>query len=379
MQILIVGGGVLGTMHAVEAVRRGHHVVQLEREAEARGATVRNFGLVWVSGRAPGELPVTLRARELWERLGGLVAGVGFRACGSLTVLRTEAEVAVAKQAAGGPDAEQREFDLLDPAGARLRNPALRGEFLGALWCGRDAAVESRVALPAIRAHLVATGRYTFRPGVEARRCVTRSGGVTVHDQNGGRHDADLAVVCPGANLTGLAAELTAGTAGGLPVRPVRLQMMQTAPLGEALPTAIADGDSMRYYPAFAGTELDTLRATEPQHAIAARHHMQLLCVQRADGALTIGDTHAYTEPFPFDLDEAPYEYLRTVVEALLGRALPPIARRWAGVYAQCLDQSEIVHRAQPDQALWLVTGPGGRGMTLSPAIAEDTANQAGL
>ena len=53
-RIVVVGGGVLGTMHAVMARRRGYEVVQLEREAEARGASVRNFGLVWVSGRRAG-------------------------------------------------------------------------------------------------------------------------------------------------------------------------------------------------------------------------------------------------------------------------------------------------------------------------------------
>jgi len=52
MRIVVIGGGVLGTMHAAELVGRGHEVVQLEREPEARGATVRNFGLVWVSGRS---------------------------------------------------------------------------------------------------------------------------------------------------------------------------------------------------------------------------------------------------------------------------------------------------------------------------------------
>lgn len=50
-------------------------------------------------------------------------------------------------------------------------------------------------------------------------------------------------IVCPGATLGGLARDL----AGDLPLRRVRLQMMQTAPLGEKLTTAIADGDSFRY------------------------------------------------------------------------------------------------------------------------------------
>ena len=375
MRIVVIGGGVLGTMHAVQLVRRGHQVTQLEREPEARGATVRNFGLIWVSGRSAAELPVTLRARALWERLGAEVPGIGFRANGSLTVLRSEAEIAVAKQVAADPDAAERGVAVLDVAEARRHNPALRGQFLAALWCRKDAAVESRVALPAVRAHLEATGRYQFLAGREARRIHTGSGGAQVHDQTGARHDGDLAVLCPGATLSGLAGEL----AGELPVRRVRLQMMQTAPLGEPLPTAIADGDSMRYYPAFAGPALEALRSAEPQPEVAAEHHMQLLCVQRQHGGLTIGDTHAYTEPFPFDLDEAPYQHLAGVVESLLGRPLPPIVRRWAGVYAQSLDPTEVVYRRAVDPALWLVTGPGGRGMTLAPAIAEDTADQASL
>lgn len=66
MRVTVVGGGVVGTMHAWQAVQRGHEVVQIEREHEARGASLRNFGQIWVSGRAGGEeLRTALRAREL--------------------------------------------------------------------------------------------------------------------------------------------------------------------------------------------------------------------------------------------------------------------------------------------------------------------------
>ena len=73
---------------------------------------------------------------------------------------------------------------------------------------------------------------------------------------------------------------------------------------------------------------------------------MQLLCVQRLHGGLTIGDTHEYDEPFAFDVDEAPYDHLTGVAEELLGRALPPIVRRWAGVYSQCVDPGARRHPA---------------------------------
>ena len=105
---------------------------------------------------------------------------------------------------------------------------------------------------------------------------------------------------------------------------------------------------------------------------------MQLLAVQRLDGGITIGDTHAYADPFGFALDEAPYGHLTGVAEALLGRPLPPIGRRWSGVYAESTT-GELVHRAAPDPLLWVVTGPGGRGMALCPALAEQTADQLGL
>ncbi|MFI5586848.1 TIGR03364 family FAD-dependent oxidoreductase [Amycolatopsis sp. NPDC051758] len=372
MRILIVGGGVLGTLHAWQAVERGHDVVQLEREPEARGASVRNFGLVWVGGRATGaELDTALRARLLWERIGERVPGLGFRANGSLTVVRTEAELAVAREAGEGSEAAERGYKLLDATEARELNPALRGDFLGALWCERDAAVEPRTAQPALRAELSRTGRYTWRPGREVRHLT----GTGVVDDHGDRHEGDVVVFCTGAWTGGLVREL----AGDPPVRKVRLQMAQTEPLGETLTTSVADGDSFRYYPAYRGPALDTLEAGQPQGEVAQAHRMQLLLVQRLDGSLTIGDTHEYDEPFPFDVTEDPYEHLADVAGALLGRPLPRIRRRWAGVYAQTTDTGRIVHRARVADNAFLVTGPGGRGMTCSPAIAEDTAEELGL
>ncbi|KAA2254899.1 TIGR03364 family FAD-dependent oxidoreductase [Solihabitans fulvus] len=372
MRVLIVGGGVLGTMHAWQAVERGHDVVQLEREPEARGASVRNFGLVWVGGRAAGdELDTALRARELWAELGRRAPGLGFRANGSLTVLRTPTELAVAEETVARADAAARGLALLGPDAARAVNPALRGDLLGALHCDRDAAVEPRTAQPVLRELLLATGRYTWLPGREVRDVDT--GGV--RDDRGERHAADVVVLCTGAWLGGLVREI----AGTPPVRRVRLQMMQTDPLDEQLTTSVADGDSLRYYPAYRGAALDELNRTQPQPAIAAEHAMQLLVVQRLDGGLTIGDTHGYAEPFPFDVDEDPYEHLTEVAASVLGRPLPRIRRRWSGIYAQCLDTGQVVHRERVADGVWLVTGPGGRGMTCSPAIAEQTAEELGL
>jgi glycine/D-amino acid oxidase-like deaminating enzyme len=338
-RVVIVGGGVLGVMHAVAARRRGLDVVHLEREAAARGASLRNFGLIWVSGRAAGpELALALRARRLWEDLAAEVPGVGFRPHGSLTIAVSEAELALLTEAAARPDAAERGYELLDAPAAREVNPALRGSFAGALWCHRDAIVEPRQAPAAIR------------------------------DHTGDWHRADLVIVCTGAAHTGIAGPHLAGYQLP-PVRRVRLQMLQTEPFAGRLTTSVADGDSLRYYPAYDLPGRDRL---PPQAPAAAAVAAQLLLVQRLDGSLTIGDTHAYDEPFAFDLDGAAYDHLRDRAGRLLGTALPPTRRRWAGVYSQATT-GELYHRSSVAPGVVLVTGPGGRGMTCAPAIAEES------
>jgi FAD dependent oxidoreductase TIGR03364 len=366
-RVIIVGGGVLGTMHALAARKRGFEVVQLEREREARGASVRNFGLVWVSGRRAGaEVALALRARQLWAEIGEQVPGAGFRADGSLTLAADDVELSVLKEAAALPDADQRGFELHDPVRVREVNPALRGEYAGGLWCRNDAIVEPRLAQPALRAYLASAGQgYTWLPGRE----VTEIAANAVRDHTGQWHRGDLVVLCTGATLTGVVGPHLAGFPAP-PVRRVRLQMMQTRPFPQRLTTSLADGDSLRYYPAY---DLPARTGLAPQQPAAALARAQLLLVQRADGSLTIGDTHEYDEPFTFDVDEDAYDHLRARAETLLGTPLPPVQRRWAGVYCEVTGGGALYHRSDVAPGVVLVTGPGGRGMTCSPAIAEET------
>jgi FAD dependent oxidoreductase TIGR03364 len=361
LRLVVVGGGVLGAMHALLGRDRGYDVVHLEREPAARGASVRNFGLIWVSGRAAGaELDLALRARELWGDIGGRVPGVGLRNHGSLTVALDDAEWQALQSAAAMPDAERRGLTALDPEQVRARNPAIAGKVHGGLWCAKDAIVEPARTAAAIVGTLCRGEHYQWLPGHQVTD--VRDGGV--RDDRGVWHDGDLVVVCPGAAHSGpFAPWLSTG------VRRVRLQMMETEPFAASLTTSIADADSLRYYPAYAGIDLSGIAHQSP---VASAAKAQLLMVQRFDGSLTIGDTHDHNEPFPVSVDEAPYDHLRSRAEAVLGVDLPPTRRRWAGVYSQSTDSNLYARHAIADRVV-VVTGLGGRGMTCSPAVAEET------
>ena len=367
---VVAGGGIIGTWHAFELTEAGFEVDHLEAEAGPTGASVRNFGLIWVSGRRTGEeLEVARRARRRWEEIGAAVPGIGFRAMSSLTVATDAPARGVMEAFAAHPDAAARAISFLEPDAVRACNPAVQGDVAGALHCPEDAVVEPRLALGALRAHMAATcgARYRFHPGHRAVAAEPRA----IVDATGARWEGDLVVLATGAAYD----HLPGTTPLASRLRRVRLQMVQTAPFAGSLTTSLADADTLRYYPAYVSAPLAQLGE---QTRLAAAHHLQLLVVQRPDGGLTIGDTHAYGEPFDFALCEDPTAELLARAERILGAELPPVQRRWEGVYAQCVDGA-VCLREEIDAGVWLVTGPGGRGMTCSPAIAADTLRAAGV
>ena len=130
-------------MHAWWAVHLGHRVVQIERDPEARSASVRNFGLVWVSGRSSGrELELAIRARELWGQIGAEIPGIGFRPYGSLTVALDDAELSAMERYVASTAAAERNTVLLAASEVRELNPGVAGSISGALHCRSDAIVE---------------------------------------------------------------------------------------------------------------------------------------------------------------------------------------------------------------------------------------------
>jgi len=68
-------------------------------------------------------------------------------------------------------------------------------------------------------------------------------------------------------------------------------------------------------------------------------------------------------------------DIIETSARQVIGKAMPRIERRWSGVYHQLIDPTpnEIYLRKRVVDGVSAVTGAGGRGMTLAPAIAEES------
>ncbi|MCB9884328.1 MAG: TIGR03364 family FAD-dependent oxidoreductase [Planctomycetes bacterium] len=365
VDLVVVGGGVLGLAHACLAARRGQRVVLLERAEFARGASVRNFGMVWPVGQPRGlRRDVALRSRELWRQMAEAAA---FRCepTGSLHVAYHADELAVLEQfVAAEPGAG---FEVLAPAEALERSAGLRAEGLrGALWSPHECNADAPAAIAALHRWLDA------QPGCAAivRTPVVAIDGDRAVTADGRRWRGERILVCSGDDFASLLPEQFAAA----PLRRCRLQMLATVPQpgGWRLGPMLAAGLTLLHYTGFAACPgLPALRARfEAELPLHLRDGIHVLVSQRDDGRLVIGDSHEYGPEFAHDVDAAVETRILDYLGTFLQMPDATIDRRWTGTYAQRADGGfGWVREVRP--GVGIVTGFGGAGMTLSFGVAE--------
>ncbi len=366
--VIIVGAGIVGLAHALAATKRGARVLILERSELARGASVRNFGMIWPIGQPAGPLlRRAIRSREIWLECASEGA-FAVEQCGALHVAMRLDEMHVLSEF------QERYRDsgygcrLLTGAQACAMCPGLRRDnILGALRSDLELCVDPREAIAALPGVL-------GRRGVETRfaQHVRRATPGRIELADGTSLGADRIVLCSGAEMRTLF-PVELARAG---LVQCKLQMMRTGaqPGNWRIGTHLAAGLTLIHYKAFAACEsLAPLRRRFEQHypaQLAAGVHV--LVSQNAAGEITLGDSHEYAaEVDPFDrpaIDQLVLQYLAEFFHC----PSPAIEQRWHGVYAKCPSGgTEVVLRV--DEGIHLVTGLGGNGMTLSFGLAEET------
>ena len=92
MDVIVLGGGLMGTASAYFLARRGIAVTLIERNRVGTGATIASFGNIRRTGRHLAQLPLAHRSRALWGRAQEMLGrDVEFRAHGRLRRRRAPA------------------------------------------------------------------------------------------------------------------------------------------------------------------------------------------------------------------------------------------------------------------------------------------------
>ncbi|MCW3844851.1 TIGR03364 family FAD-dependent oxidoreductase [Micromonospora yasonensis] len=356
VDLVVVGAGVVGLAHAVEAVARGLSVTVVDRDERAVGASVRNFGHVCVTAQAGEALRYARRSRGTWLRMG-TAAGFSVTECGTVVVARASEEMDALEELAAERGTD--EVVLLSPGQLAARVPVAVDGLLGGAFLPHDLRVDQRRAASALAAWLAA------QPGVRMLWS-TPVLGVEEGLVRTGRGDlaARRVVVCAGHNLDRLLPDI-ADRAG---VRRCVLQMLQVRAPGLRVDPAILTGSSMLRYPALSGTAgAAALRRRwtdeRPDLLGADVNHM---LTQLPNGDLVVGDTHTYARTHEPWSEEALDELLLAETRALLGPRLA-VVRRWRGVYASA--DGEFL-RVPVAPGVMAVAVTSGIGMTTAFGLA---------
>lgn len=368
--VVVVGGGIVGLAFAWEAARRGQRVTLLERGDIARGASIRNFGMVWPVGQPSGERhALAMRSRSRWLSLRD--AGVLWALeCGSLHVVFEQDEAQVLAEFAARAPAVGVPCTLFDGAEAARRFPAIPADAAAVLWSPSELAVDPPRALPAIAAHL----RTCHGVDIRFSTVVVGIDMPCVLSASGERFEAPLVLVCGGADFETLFPDLWAASG----TRRCKLQMLRTQPQphGWRIGPHVAGGLTLAHY---AGFEIcPSLPALKRRLAAALPHHhaagIHVMASQNEAGEVILGDSHDYARPLdPFDardIDDLVVAYARQMLR------LPEwsIAARWHGIYATW--PHGVHFTAQPQPGCFVMGSPGGAGMTLSFGLAERWWNE---
>ncbi|MEU4314374.1 TIGR03364 family FAD-dependent oxidoreductase [Nocardia sp. NPDC024068] len=361
IDLAVVGAGIVGLAHAVDAVERGMRVAVLERDTRAVGASVRNFGHICATPQTGVALDYAWAAREKWLRLGEL-AGFEVVRAGTLVVARSAAEQAVLEEFAAQRGRDQVRLLTRDEVGRMF--PAAthaNSEITGGAHLPLDLRVDPRAAVPALAAWLATRG-VTF----------------TWHTQVGSLSEG--AVHTPRGDLAATAIVHATGhdvdrlfpaLAAEHGVRRCRLHMLEVAPPGDVrIDPAVLTGHSMLRYGGLAATPAAaevraeiTERAPETLEVV-----MNLMLTQRPDGSIVLGDTHHYERTHaPFDEEWVSELVLREGARLFATDRLT-VRRRWRGIYADSPTTDFLV--ATPAPGIRVVSVTSGIGMTTALGLA---------
>jgi glycine/D-amino acid oxidase-like deaminating enzyme len=141
--VVIVGGGIIGTSAALSLAEKGISVVLCEKGHIAGEQSSRNWGWCRKMARDPREIPLVIESLRLWQGMNERVeAETGFRTCGIMYLGETEADL----ERLGGWLDHAREYQLdtrvVDGAEVARLLPGAAKRWAGALYTASDGKAE---------------------------------------------------------------------------------------------------------------------------------------------------------------------------------------------------------------------------------------------
>lgn len=343
--VVIVGGGVMGCAAAFELAQKGLRVTVLERSvpgAEASSAAAGILG-AQVEAHHPGPLTeLGLKSLELYpalvkelERVSGV--SVGYRRSGVLKVAYGKDDVARLSRERAWQAESGLPFERLGKKQVLEREPALSPELAGGLWFERDATLDPRALLSALRIAAEKAGA-RFRSGSFVKRVAERDGRAVGVELDDGSVVAGEHVVLAAGSWTSLVAR---GDEQAPRVVPARGQIVE-------LKTSLPPLSSIVFGP-------------------------ECYLVPRADGRVLVGSTLEFVGFRREVTAGAVARLLAAAIRLVPALAEAELSGSWSSFRPYTKDELPLLGPSQTAGLLWM-SGHYRNGILLAPISAKIVA-----
>lgn len=374
--LMVIGGGVLGTFHAYHAHHKGLKVVLVEKDECPIGATVRNFGQVVPSGMNTKWQTYGRKSLKVYKKIQDKF-DISVRQEGSIYIASNDEEVQLLEELAVINRANDYASLLFTKDQCLRSYPGLNSNYAKAgLFFPEEITVEPRTMISRVHKYLSKKGLSIFY-NMQAIECNSLGNAVDVQFSNGKALMASKVIICNGSDFKALYPDEFLNS----DLEVSKLQMLSTKPQGDyKLNGSILTGLSIRRYEAFAECPSYTqIKAKEPLDSFEKKWGVHILFKQAMDGSVILGDSHEYADvenmdKLGFDLNMEIDDFIIQKSKEIFNLPTYEIAHRWFGMYSQCKN-SDIFEKTINNN-IHIVTGIGGKGMTGSAGFAKENINQ---
>ena len=374
--LVVVGGGVLGTFHAYHAMKKGLKVALLEKDSMPKSATVRNFGQVVPSGMNTKWQEYGRKSLKIYKKIHAKF-NITVRQEGSIYLASNEEEVQLIEELREINRINEYTSILFTKAECLSRYPGLNEKYVKAgLFFPEEITVEPRTMIGRIHKYLQKKGLSIFYQSMVIE-CYALGNEVSTQLANGRMLLSSKVIICNGSDFKTLYPQLFATS----DLEISKLQMMQTKPQENyKIPGSVLTGLSIRRYEAFAECpSYLKIKSKELLESPEKKWGVHILFKQAMDGSVILGDSHEYADVE--NIDDLGFDLNMEIDNLMIKKAkeifeLPTyeINQRWFGMYSQCKN-SDIFERTI-DRNIHIVTGIGGKGMTGSAGYAKHNINK---
>jgi FAD dependent oxidoreductase TIGR03364 len=371
--LLVVGGGVLGTFHAYHAAKKGLKVAILEKNDLPRGSSVQNFGQIVPSGMDAKWQAYGRQSLDVYKQIQAEF-DISVRQNGSVYIASNEEEIQLLEELAVIVAERDYPAQMLSPYACLTRYEGLRKDYCkGGLFFPEEITLEPRIALPRIHQYLKEQKQLAIFYRTLVVDIVAHTDYCTVNTSDKRHFEADQVLVCSGYEFQALFPDIYLQS----DLVAVKLQMLLLeAQKTQRLPGSILTGLSIRRYESFSECpSYAAIKAKEAPDSLAKKWGVHILFKQATDGSVILGDSHEYA---PAAEAETLGTALRTDInDFMLAEAAHifnfetwAVREAWAGVYTQCRHRD--IFQTTLEGRIHLLTGIGGKGMTASAGFAYE-------